>query len=612
MRLQFAAAALLCAVGLAVPVYAQTTTITASNAQVNGAPITHGNISMWLTDGSGQPVPYATSAGVQQPKGFTASITNGVVAAGLQVPDACVVSSPTPGTALSYVAYLYNSDTQQSGIVNGIKGVCSTTFALDPYLSGSVPTSAPTGILGGSSAKMPTSCTQPASYNDTTLLQIKICDTTGHFVAAANGGGGAGIVLYTNGVLNPNQGVLGIKATGGATATAASDGSVTINVPASSGAAGATGPAGPIGLTGSTGATGAQGPIGATGSQGIQGPIGATGPTGPAGSGAGGSPTLLQTDGVTNAVQNKQNLISGSGIKVTADANGGQTVAVLNVPSSAVAASTTDNGFEDFLLSGPNGDTSGALPAPAANHAYFRGYTSLPGIGGKGIAWSVDNSAFQPLLNAAGLLINGANMPVSASYLGTNAAGQPIAVAAPSGTGGAGPAGPTGATGATGQTGATGPQGPAGPTGATGATGTAGVNGQAGAQGIQGATGLTGATGATGATGPQGPAGSGGSGNFTEAVITSSTTALPVNAALVTVNLSAAYTFTMAAGVAGPPQGFSFCQGTTGGYAVTASGTNVSGFLLSNTNPNTCSTYLANYYPSQGKWRYAIGTVSAQ
>jgi len=98
-KLLHAAAALVCAVGLSVCAQAQMTSITATSIRMKGAPIASGTVTFIPVNSIGQPVPITAGGSLYDGQGFTAAITNGVVASGFEVPDACTASPTVANTA---------------------------------------------------------------------------------------------------------------------------------------------------------------------------------------------------------------------------------------------------------------------------------------------------------------------------------------------------------------------------------------------------------------------------------------------------------------------------------------------------------------------------------
>ncbi len=91
--------------------------------------------------------------------------------------------------------------------------------------------------------------------------------------------------------------------------------------------------------------------------------------------------------------------------------------------------------------------------------------------------------------------------------------------------------------------------------------------------------------------------------------LTSATAALPANAQVVTVNLSAAYAPTWAAPVGTPAVSLRVCENATGGYAFTPAA-NMKGFTGMSTAANTCTRWHAQYFSDTATWEAMSAGVS--
>jgi lysophospholipase L1-like esterase len=159
-RLLKAAAALFCAFGLPFA-HAQLTTITAASISMGGTPIAAGTVTYTPVNASGIPIAFATGGGgLNSPTAFSGTIASGAIAAGFQVPDACLT---TPANIL-YSVQITNTATQKSFTLQSVPNVCGTTWALDHYGPPS-PTSniQPVQSAYGTAAP-PASCITPSFY----------------------------------------------------------------------------------------------------------------------------------------------------------------------------------------------------------------------------------------------------------------------------------------------------------------------------------------------------------------------------------------------------------------------------------------------------------------
>ena len=122
------------------------------------------------------------------------------------------------------------------------------------------------------------------------------------------------------------------------------------------------------------------------------------------GSGGGSSSVLLQTNGVSNTVQNVENLISGAGISLTADSLGGTTIACnigINTQTSSYHLVLSDNGdvcsYEfgvgKFSHHRPRSTTNFPIGASVSVRQVGAGATTV--VAGAGVTIAGPGSSFQ-------------------------------------------------------------------------------------------------------------------------------------------------------------------------------------------------------------------------
>jgi len=226
-KLLKAAVALVCAVGLHVCARAQMTTITATSIQMKGAPIQTGTVTFIPVNQTGQPVPITAGGSLYDAQGFTASITNGVVADGFQVPDSCTASPVTANTHLSYSVQVYNSTTKQSFTLQHVTGVCGASWDLDSYVPTQNAVVASTGLVSGST--VPAHCSNTSIfYKQSSPPQLYTCVS------------GSYLFMSGSSIAVPNSGILKADGAGGIeTAVEGTDYATPASVQAASDAAAA-------------------------------------------------------------------------------------------------------------------------------------------------------------------------------------------------------------------------------------------------------------------------------------------------------------------------------------------------------------------------------------
>lgn len=161
-RLLKAVAALLCAVGLSASANAQMTTVTASSIKMKGVPVSTGTVTFIPTNASGNPIPITANGSLYDTQGITTAVTNGAIANGFQVPDECTASPALPNQVLNYTVQIYNSGTKTSFTLNGVKGVCGTTWALDSYVPTQNAAITTTGLISGTT--VPAHCVNTSIF----------------------------------------------------------------------------------------------------------------------------------------------------------------------------------------------------------------------------------------------------------------------------------------------------------------------------------------------------------------------------------------------------------------------------------------------------------------
>lgn len=234
-RLFSAAAALCCAVGLAVPASGQTniyTPVTAISITVAGVPVSTGVITVTPVDASGNAIAIRTPDNQLYLPGpaLTATITNGAIASGLQVPDQCTaraVTSIAPiGMKVAIVATV-SGKTLTSGFTSpaGAPLFCgATSVAINAFAQAQTTTVPGAGILAV--ATLPNHCSSASVlYLTVPPYSVGTCVNGTPVVLADGSGGGVPLTVTTTGsgaaAYNSGTGVLNIPtpSSGGSTGT---------------------------------------------------------------------------------------------------------------------------------------------------------------------------------------------------------------------------------------------------------------------------------------------------------------------------------------------------------------------------------------------------------
>ena len=160
------AAALLCASSFALP--AQMTPVTATQLKMGGVLIPAGTVTFTLVNNIGQPISVITTDGsLNGPQGFTATVTNGAIAAGFTVPDQVTSVAAAGNTPIGYLVQVSRTSPPATTYAFTIPAsnpvvTGSTAFALDHYIPAQTATLPPTGLI--STATMPAHCTVPSIW----------------------------------------------------------------------------------------------------------------------------------------------------------------------------------------------------------------------------------------------------------------------------------------------------------------------------------------------------------------------------------------------------------------------------------------------------------------
>ena len=197
-RLLFAAAALLCAASL--PAFAQYTPVTATQLKNGGTLIPSGTITFTPVNNIGQPIPVVTSDGtLNAPEGFSAAITNGVIAEGFTVPDQVTSVATQANTPIGYSVTVYNSVAKTSftfTIPAGTPVVTGTSpFALDHYTPAQTATVAPAGLMMATT--LPAHCTAPLKLYTPTNPVVNYDCVGGVMVPETSSGGSSNVAMAT-------------------------------------------------------------------------------------------------------------------------------------------------------------------------------------------------------------------------------------------------------------------------------------------------------------------------------------------------------------------------------------------------------------------------------
>ena len=159
-------AALLCTASLTAS--AQMTPVTATQLKMGGVLIPAGTVTFTTVNSSGAAISViSTDGSLHGPQGFTATVTNGAIAAGFSVPDQVSSVATSGSTPIGYLVKVaqtsapINSYTftipASNPVVTGSAG-----FALDHYLPAQIVSLPPAGLI--STATVPAHCTVPSLW----------------------------------------------------------------------------------------------------------------------------------------------------------------------------------------------------------------------------------------------------------------------------------------------------------------------------------------------------------------------------------------------------------------------------------------------------------------
>jgi hypothetical protein len=186
----FWASALLCAVGLSLPVSAQMTTVTASTIKMGGVAVATGTVTFTPVNSTGTPISIVANSSLFSPQGFVGTITAGAITGSYSVPDQCQATATVINTPVLYTIQVSNTTTKQSFTLFAVQGVCGSTWALDHYAPAQSAVISPTGLLTGGS--LPAHCSSPSIYYTQTNPTTTYKCVGGVFVQDSTSGGGGG------------------------------------------------------------------------------------------------------------------------------------------------------------------------------------------------------------------------------------------------------------------------------------------------------------------------------------------------------------------------------------------------------------------------------------